>query len=48
MRIGVATLVACLLAATFAVPQVAGIATWKWMLGLFGLAMIIVAGRSPK
>ena len=39
-----AILVAGAIATLLAVPEIAGIATWKWMLGAAGLALF-VAGR---
>jgi hypothetical protein len=41
---GIATVIALLLA----VPSVWGIETWKWIMGVIGLALIILAGRKDR
>jgi hypothetical protein len=40
-----AALIASALAVSFAVPQVAGIATWKLVLAAIGLVIFLAAGR---
>jgi hypothetical protein len=37
--------VATTIAVLMAVPRIAGIDTWKWVLGVVGLVLIVVAGR---
>jgi hypothetical protein len=40
--------VALLLAAPFVVPVIAGIDTWKYLLGAVGLWLIVRAGARPS
>jgi hypothetical protein len=41
----VASGIAILIALLLAVPSIGGIDTWKWILGVVGLALILRAGR---
>ncbi|MGE3509335.1 MAG: hypothetical protein AB7N65_10675 [Vicinamibacterales bacterium] len=45
VRLLVATLVALGLALPFTTPEIAGIATWKIVLGIFGLFLYTSGGR---
>jgi hypothetical protein len=40
-----AVIVAAAMATLLAVPEIAGIATWKWMLGAIGLALFLSGSR---
>jgi hypothetical protein len=44
-RVIPALLIAAALASLVAIPEIAGVATWKWVLGLVGLVLFIAAGR---
>jgi hypothetical protein len=44
-RVVPALLIAAALALLVAVPEIAGVATWKWVLGLVGLVVFVAAGR---
>jgi hypothetical protein len=44
-RLTVGILVAVAAAVLAAVPTIAGISTWKVLLGVVGLALFIIAGR---
>jgi hypothetical protein len=35
-------------AALFAVPEIWGIATWKWLLGVVGAWLFVTAGRRKQ
>ena len=35
-------------AALFAIPEIWGIATWKWALGIVGAWLFVTAGRRGK
>jgi hypothetical protein len=48
MRVVLAAGIAVVIAVTLAVPSIAGIATWKWVLGVLGLALIVLAGRGKS
>lgn len=45
MKVGIAALIATTIAVLMAVPRIAGIETWKWVLGFIGVALIVLAGR---
>jgi ABC-type Fe3+ transport system permease subunit len=45
-NLGGGILVAVLLAVPFVVPTVAGISTWKYLLGAIGLVVFVRAGMS--
>jgi hypothetical protein len=40
-----AILIAGVMAVLLAVPEIAGVATWKWVLGAIGLALFLAGGR---
>ena len=40
-----AIVVAAVMATLLAVPEIGGVATWKWVLGLIGLALFVAGGR---
>jgi hypothetical protein len=42
-----AILIAAAGALLLAVPEIAGVATWKWVLGAIGLVLFVASGR-PK
>ncbi len=44
-RIVPAVIVAGAIAMLLAVPEIAGVATWKWMLGAIGLALFRAGSR---
>ncbi len=44
-RAAAAILVAAVAAVLLAVPEIAGVATWKWVLGAIGLALFLAGGR---
>ncbi len=44
-RITLGLAVAAILAAALTVPSVFGIETWKWVLGLIGLALFVSSGK---
>ncbi len=44
-RVVAAVAIAAAGAFVLAVPQIAGIETWKWVLGAIGLALVVKAGR---
>jgi hypothetical protein len=48
MKLAFAAGIAVLIAFVLAVPRVAGIETWKWVLGMIGLALIVLAGRQKS
>jgi hypothetical protein len=47
-RIGVAAVAATALAAFAAVPEIAGVSTWKIVLGVIGVLLFVSAGRPGK
>jgi len=40
--------VAAALALLMAVPRLAGVETWKWVLGIAGLVLFLVAGAQGR
>jgi len=44
-RIALGLTAATVLAVVLTVPQIFGIETWKWILGLIGLALFVSSGR---
>jgi hypothetical protein len=44
-RLLVAAALAAAGAALIAVPEIWGIATWKWLLGIAGASLFVTAGR---
>ena len=40
-----AVVVAAVMAALLVIPEIAGVATWKWVLGVIGLALFLAGGR---
>jgi uncharacterized membrane protein YeiH len=46
-RLVVAALVAVAVAVFMAVPRIAGIETWKWLLAAVGLTLFILSGQKP-
>jgi hypothetical protein len=40
-----AIVIAGVMALLLAVPEIAGVATWKWVLGAIGLALFLAGGR---
>lgn len=40
-----AVIIAAAIATLLAVPEIGGIATWKWMLGAIGLAVFLSGSR---
>ena len=48
MRLAIAAGIAIVIAILFAVPHIAGIETWKWVLGAIGMAFIVLAGRKAS
>jgi hypothetical protein len=47
-RLLVAAMLAAAGAALIAVPEIWGIATWKWLMGIAGAALFVTAGRRAK
>jgi hypothetical protein len=47
-HVAAAVAIAAAGAVVLAVPQIAGIDTWKWVLGAIGLALVIKAGRRTR
>jgi len=47
-RLAIAAGIAVVIAILFAVPRIAGIETWKWVLGAIGMAFIVLAGRKAS
>ena len=45
IRIAAGLAFAVVAAALVAVPSILGVATWKWVLGIIGLAIFVSAGR---
>jgi hypothetical protein len=45
IRIAAGLALAVVAAALVAVPSIFGVATWKWVLGVIGLAIFVSAGR---
>ena len=43
-RLASGVAVAAVVALLIAVPRVAGVETWKWVLGVIGLALFLVGG----
>ncbi len=41
----VALLIAAVAAALLVIPEIAGVATWKWVLGVIGLALFRAGSR---
>lgn len=44
-RIVPAVVIAGAVAMLLAVPEIGGVATWKWMLGAIGLALFLAGSR---
>jgi hypothetical protein len=44
-RIVPAVIIAAAIAMLLAVPEIAGVATWKWVLGVIGLALFRAGSR---
>ena len=40
-----AVAVALVMAALLAIPEIAGVATWKWVLGAIGLVLFLAGSR---
>jgi len=45
MRAIVALVIAAVAAALLLIPEIAGVATWKWVLGVIGLALFLAGSR---
>lgn len=45
-RMAPAVIIAAAIAVLLAVPEIAGIATWKWVLGAIGLALFLAGSRA--
>ncbi len=41
----VALVIAAVAAALLLIPEIAGVATWKWVLGVIGLALFLAGSR---
>ncbi len=41
----VALVIAAVGAALLLIPEIAGVATWKWVLGVIGLALFLAGSR---
>ena len=44
-RVAGAVAAAAVMAAVLAVPEIGGVATWKWVLGAIGLVLFAAGGR---
>ena len=45
MRAIVALVIAAVAATLLLIPEIAGVATWKWVLGVVGLALFLAGSR---
>ena len=45
LRFLLGLLAATIGAALIAIPEIAGVATWKWVLGIIGLGVFVALGR---